>query len=93
MNPDGGGKVVLGRGINPTWSPDSTKIAYQIALDDGHKITQSELYVINVDGTGRTQLTNTADEFEVEASWSPDGRKIAYRSAITGQIYTLTLAW
>lgn len=93
MNPDGSGKVVLGRGINPTWSPDSTKIAYQIALDDGHKITQSELYVINVDGTGRTQLTDTVDEFEVEASWSPDGRKIAYRSAINGQIYTLTLAW
>jgi len=93
MNPDGSGKVVLGRGINPTWSPDSTKLAYQITLDDGHKITQSELYVINADGTGRTQLTNTVAEFEVEASWSPDGRKIAYRSAITGQIYTLTLAW
>lgn len=93
MNPDGSGKVVLGRGINPTWSPDSTKIAYQITLDDGHKVTQSELYVINVDGTGRTQLTDNIDEFEVEASWSPDGRKIAYRSAITRQIYTLTLAW
>jgi Tol biopolymer transport system component len=93
MNPDGNGKIVLGRGINPTWSPDSTKIAYQITLDDGHKITQSELYVINVDGTGRNQLTDTIDEFEVEASWSPDGRKIAYRSAITGQIYALTLSW
>ncbi|MCK4416683.1 MAG: PD40 domain-containing protein [Candidatus Latescibacteria bacterium] len=93
INPDGSGEVALGRGINPTWSPDSTKIAYQVTSDDGHKITQSELYVINIDGTGRTQLTHTADEVEVEASWSPDGKKIAYRSAITGQIYVLALTW
>ena len=93
INPDGSHKIVLGVGINPSWSPDSKKIIYQITQDDGHKITGSDLYVINVDGTEKTQLTDTPDEFEFEPSWSPDGRKIAYRSEVTAQIYILTLDW
>ncbi len=91
INPDGDQKVDLGRGINPSWAPDSKKIVYQITEDDGHKITGSNLYVINADGSGRAQLTDTTDEFEFEPSWSPQGDKIVYRSDVNGQIYVLTV--
>lgn len=37
----------------PTWSPDGTKIAYLHGIDDW-----SDLYVINVDGSNKQQLTN-----------------------------------
>lgn len=91
INPDASDKVVLGRGNLPTWAPDSKKIVYQITTDDGHKITGSDLYIINADGTERIQLTDTANEFEVEPCWSPDGQRICYRSENTGQIYVLIL--
>lgn len=91
ISPDASDKVVLGMGNLPAWAPDSKKILYQITSDDGHKITGSDLYVINADGTERIQLTDTANEFEVEPCWSPDGKKMLYRSEITGQIYMLFL--
>lgn len=42
--------------LQPAWSPDATKIAFASGLnldDDG------EIYTINVDGTGLTQVTHT----------------------------------
>lgn len=93
IDPDGRHKVDLGRGINPNWSPDSKMIIYQITQDDGHRITGSDLYITNADGSGKTQLTNTPDEFEFDPSWSPKGDQIVYRSEITGQIYILHLIW
>ena len=93
MDPSGSSKILLGQGINPCWSPDSKKIVYQISSDDGHKIIASDLFIINADGTERTQLTMTSDEFEVEPCWSPNGHMITYRSERTGQIYSLVLDW
>jgi Tol biopolymer transport system component len=45
----------------PAWSPDGTKIAFV-----SHATGQTEINVINTDGSGQTQITNTA-----RASW-PD---------------------
>jgi Tol biopolymer transport system component len=53
----------------PVWSPDGQKIAFTTSGAD------SPLYVMNGDGTNKTQLT--ADVSWVP-SWSPDGGKIAF---------------
>lgn len=90
MNPDGSQKIDLGRGGHPSWSPDGKKIVYQITQDDGHRITGCDLYIINADGTGKVQLTNTPSELEFDPSWSPRGNQIAYRSGVDGRIYILT---
>ena len=42
--------------LQPAWSPDGTKIAFAGGLD---LETDGEIYVINVDGTGLTQITHT----------------------------------
>lgn len=49
---------------NPTWSPDGTRLAF-VSDHDGN----SEIYVINIDGTGLKRLTNDprADKFP---AWS-----------------------
>ena len=60
-----------------TWSPDSTKIAYRIVSKrDSHtgSVIASELYLMNIDGTGKTQLTDTPDTAERLRGWTTDGK-------------------
>ncbi len=70
---------VLGQGLNPTWSPDGTQIAY--VQTDG-------IYVMNKDGTqGRKVLTPNIPFIDEKLwdtssapipSWSPDGEWLVY---------------
>ncbi|GAP05175.1 periplasmic component of the Tol biopolymer transport system [Anaerolinea thermolimosa] len=50
----------------------------------------SEIYLINTDGTGLSRLTNNSSE-DVYPNYSPDGSKIVFSSKRTGkeQIYTM----
>ncbi len=62
--------------IWPAWSPDGWKIAYtQIHAE---KYDQ-DIFVVNADGTGATQLTAATGRDNYPA-WSPDGSKIAFSS-------------
>src|SRR2546425_13231184 len=38
-----------------------------------------DIFVMNADGSGVTQLTNTTDQ-DVDAFWSPNGQRIAFNS-------------
>ena len=49
----------------------------------------SDLYIINADGTGKTQITNTPSEAEHDPVWSPDGSKIAYHTDNTGKVFVI----
>jgi Tol biopolymer transport system component len=57
----------------PAWSPDSNRITYISYKDD---LYNGDVYVINLDGTGLTRLTNNSWD-EREMFWSPNGEKIA----------------
>jgi Tol biopolymer transport system component len=61
---------------DPDWSPDGQQIVFAYYADSVDQM--NDLYVINTDGSGLTQLTNTPNINEGEARWSPDGEKIVF---------------
>ena len=52
----------------------------QKIIFESNRTGLNDLYVVNSDGSGLINLTNTSSAFEYSASWSPDGQKVVYVS-------------
>lgn len=81
INADGTGLVNLTghlatRDVTPAWSPDGDRIAFASAGD---------LFVIGVDGTNLTRLTQTLEE-DADPAWSPDATRIAFACKQDGNL-------
>lgn len=63
---------------NPTWSPDGQRIVFTTDREGNW-----ELYTMNADGSGQTNLTHTYAP-ENDAAFSPDGSRIAFARQVTG---------
>jgi Tol biopolymer transport system component len=81
MNPDGSEVVNVTDAagapafdFEPDWSPDGTKIVFR-----GGRGNEGEIYTMNADGTGLTQLTSNSFK-DYSPTWSPDGSTIAFAS-------------
>jgi Tol biopolymer transport system component len=61
--------------LTPAWSPDGSRIAF--TRNDGVDV---ELYVMNADGSGQTNVSRSATTAEFDPAWSPDGTRIAFGS-------------
>ena len=74
MNPDGSGQVPLTTNrfdTAPEWSADGSRLVFE---------SEGDIFVINADGTGRTNLTNSPTIDDGSPTWSPDGQFIAFAS-------------
>ena len=66
--------------IEPTASPDGTRIAFTSTRPQGNDpIQDQEIWVMYQDGSGAKRLTNSPGE-DRPGSFSPDGTKIAFHS-------------
>lgn len=79
MNSDGTSKKKIADGEQATWSVDHKKIAY---VNFSNNATY-DIYTMNPDGSGVTQLTFFKSD-ELAPSWSPDRSKIAFASNRAG---------
>ena len=102
MDADGHGQTNLSQysGIDDwaSWSPDGTRIVFQrmVAITRTSEATpkllipHSDVFVMNADGTGQTDISDNAatDQW---ALWSPDGGKILFQSDRDGdpELYTM----
>ncbi len=68
----------IGPGTAPTWSPDSSKLAYEVTEDDGHAIVASDLFIYEVGADRVSALTTTDRVVERRPSFSPDGSRLAF---------------
>ncbi len=77
----------LAKVSDPQISPDGEQILYGIGFTSiKENKTNRELFVMNIDGTGNTQITKSAKS-ENNARWSVDGEKIAFLRG--GQLWTM----
>jgi dipeptidyl aminopeptidase/acylaminoacyl peptidase len=62
------------------FSPDGSRAAFTGYVDRGSaNCCKVELFVMNVDGSGLTQLTHD-DAYDSFPSWSPDGTELVFSS-------------
>jgi Tol biopolymer transport system component len=79
MSRDGSGvrRITSGPDIDTyaSWSPDGSRIVTRRVLDHGRN---SEVFVMNADGSNPLNLTSAPDHYYGWPVWSPDGSTICY---------------
>lgn len=74
----------LGRVSEPRVSPDGKRVLFGVSYESVHQNKSNrDLYVMNIDGTGVTRITKTAQS-ENSAVWIDNGTRIAFVYAEKG---------
>ncbi|MDX1995602.1 MAG: hypothetical protein SF029_24675 [bacterium] len=68
---------------DPVISPDGSRVAFvgNLATDlPFYAQSATDLFLINIDGSGLVNLTNAPDRQNQEPDWSPDGQRLAFNA-------------
>ncbi|NUR28035.1 MAG: hypothetical protein HOV83_19700 [Catenulispora sp.] len=79
-----------GTGSDPSLSPDAKQVVFS-KLDGQVPTPATQIWVVDVDGSNLTQLTNDQGSSvkNVRSSWSPDGSTIAFNALGNGELMTM----
>jgi hypothetical protein len=80
-----------GNNIDPSWSPSGSYIAFASDRDDAAGV--HDIFIMNTDGTGVVNLTNSPGVDDRAPEWSPDSLKLAYQSGTGGSYNIFTRDW
>jgi TolB protein len=74
--------------VFPAWSPDGEKIAYAVI---GSNFQNQDIFLINLDGSERVQVTDERRIVDEDPAWSPDGSQFVFQSNRDGnfEIYIM----
>jgi Tol biopolymer transport system component len=67
---------VTGDAVHPDWSPDGTKIVFE--LDHPQGTPGCSVEIMNADGSGLTDLTGARTGCEGQPAFTPDGQRIVF---------------
>lgn len=70
IQPNGGGRRVVGSGVDLAWSGDGSRLAFASSAVGG------PIEVVDAAGSGRLRVT--AGRFDHTPAWSPDGSRLAF---------------
>jgi hypothetical protein len=83
---DGSGRVSVGHGWYPKWSPDSTRLAY--AAGDGPSTAPGAVAIAPADAPGSTVVSPTTTSIDALAfAWQPGGSVLAF--VLGDQLWTV----
>jgi Tol biopolymer transport system component len=82
VRPDGTGRARLadlaGDAVHPDWSPDGTKVAFELDHPENGGPPFCSVMIINADGTGLTDLTGMRTGCEGQPAFTPDGQRVVF---------------
>jgi Tol biopolymer transport system component len=89
-----GENKTIGKGIANAISKNNRYVFYHLdSSKDGHHITNSELYVYDIEMAKTTELTQTSNNIELWADLSLDGKTLLYSNEKTGEVESIKISY
>jgi len=87
-------KGMMGYDMNPVFSPDGSKMAWESMERDGYESDKNRLFVMDLASGKKTDYTKNFDQNAGSLTWSKDGASVFFISDwhATDEIYRLNLA-
>jgi len=85
---------MLGYDVNPIYSPDGKKIAWQSMERDGYEADKNRLFVYDLENKASVDYTRTFDQNAENLAWTDDNKSIFFISdyQASDEIYRLDIA-